>query len=185
MDPLAAALDRLVPQSDVEAADLERTRTLLQAGSPFDRSSLLHVTASALVVDSTTRQVLLRWHARQQAWLQVGGHGDPGERDPWAVALREAEEETGLQDLVALTPALEAVPLQLVIVAVPARGDEPAHHHADLRYALSTTLPDAARAENESAPVVWLDPDDAAQRTEDNVRVLIDRLRPYLETDTT
>ena len=43
--------------------------------------------------------VLLRWHERQQAWLQVGGHGDPGEVDPFAIALREAEEETGLADL--------------------------------------------------------------------------------------
>ena len=33
-------------------------------------------------------------------WLQVGGHGDPGETDPLAIALREAREETGLTDLV-------------------------------------------------------------------------------------
>jgi 8-oxo-dGTP pyrophosphatase MutT (NUDIX family) len=182
MDPLTQALDRLVPQSDAEAADLKETRALVAHGSAFDRSTSLHVTASALVVHPATRRVLLRWHSRQEAWLQVGGHGDPGERDPWSVALREAEEETGLTDLLALTPALDAVPLQLVIVAVPARADEPAHHHADLRYVLSTTDPDAARAESATAPVVWLDIDDAAGRTEDNVRVLIDRLRPYLDS---
>jgi 8-oxo-dGTP pyrophosphatase MutT (NUDIX family) len=38
--------------------------------------------------------------AQPGGWLQVGGHGDPGEGDPLAIALREAAEETGLSDLV-------------------------------------------------------------------------------------
>ena len=75
-------------------------RSLL-GGSPWDRSTPLHVTGSALIVHPASGRVLLRWHARQHVWLQVGGHGDPGEDDPFAVALREAGEETGLSDLVA------------------------------------------------------------------------------------
>jgi 8-oxo-dGTP pyrophosphatase MutT (NUDIX family) len=51
---------------------------------------------SALVVNPSSRHVLLRWHERIGRWMQVGGHGDPGEHDPWQVALREAREETGL-----------------------------------------------------------------------------------------
>ncbi|MFF7649002.1 NUDIX domain-containing protein [Streptomyces sp. NPDC007983] len=61
--------------------------------------SSLHVTASALVVHPDSGRVLLRWHQRQQSWLLVGGHADPGERDPLVIAVREGQVETRLPDL--------------------------------------------------------------------------------------
>jgi hypothetical protein len=81
---------------ETETADLERM-TLLAAttADPWSRSLPLHFTASALVVHPETRRVLLRWHNKHDLWLQVGGHGDPGESDPLRIALREAAEETG------------------------------------------------------------------------------------------
>jgi NUDIX domain len=36
---------------------------------------------------------------RMKSWLHVGGHAVVGEADPLAIALREAREETGPQDL--------------------------------------------------------------------------------------
>src|ERR1700753_3809 len=94
---LASLLTAYQPASTVEKSDLQRAKTL---SDPWPRSTPLHVTASALVVHPPTRRVLLRWHARQQAWLQVGGHAAPGETRPLDIALREGLEETGLTDLV-------------------------------------------------------------------------------------
>jgi len=97
---LVTLLDRYRPRDDTETADIQRVRALTQtAADPYRRDLPLHVTASALIVHPPTARVLLRWHQRQQAWLQVGGHGDPGETDPLTVVRREAEEETGLPDL--------------------------------------------------------------------------------------
>ena len=142
------------PEGEPETADLRRVRALAEAaGDPFQRKLPLHVTASALIVHLPTGRVLLRWHQRQQAWLQVGGHGDPGEIDPVVIARREAAEETGLADLV-LWP--DAQLRHLVIVDVPAGKGEPAHEHADLRYFMATQNQQAARAENEDAPLRWL-----------------------------
>ena len=88
------------PESETETTDVARVRALAErTQDPYPRSLPLHVTGSALIVHPDSGRVLLRWHQRQQAWLQVGGHGDPGESDPLAVALREAREETGLTDL--------------------------------------------------------------------------------------
>ncbi|MGH9292955.1 MAG: NUDIX domain-containing protein, partial [Acidimicrobiales bacterium] len=96
---------------------------------PWSRALPLHLTASALVVDPVGRRYLLRWHARQQAWLHVGGHGDPGEDEPGRIASREAREETGLSELEMLGGLM-----QVAVVPVAASATEPAHEHGDLRY---------------------------------------------------
>jgi 8-oxo-dGTP pyrophosphatase MutT (NUDIX family) len=147
------------PADDEEAADLARLlRVLAGAPDPWSRAIPLHVTGSALVLHPPSRRVLLRWHAKQERWLQVGGHGDPGEDDPFAVALREAEEETALTDL---RPWPECRLLQVAIVPVTAAGGEPAHEHADLRYLLATDRPDDVPPEVEGVPLRWCAVDEA------------------------
>jgi 8-oxo-dGTP pyrophosphatase MutT (NUDIX family) len=178
-DPLLDLLGPYRPQGDAETADTERVRALAAtAGDPWLRSTPLHVTGSAVIVHPATRRVLLRWHKRQQAWLQVGGHGDPGESDPLEVALREAAEETGLADL---QPWPDAQLRHLAVVNVPASATEPAHQHADLRFVLATEDPDAARPENPDAPLRWLSPDEAYQATsEPNFRETLSRVERLL-----
>ena len=179
-DALLSLLGQYRPQGEAEAADVEQVRALAEtADDPFLRSMPLHVTGSALIVHPPTARVLLRWHRRQQAWLQVGGHGDPGEGDPLAVALREAAEETGLADL---EPWPDAQLRHVVIVPVPASSAEPAHHHADLRFVLATHDPEAARPENPDAPLRWLTPDEAdAATSQDNLRETLSRARRLLD----
>jgi len=176
---LAVLLDRYQPEGEAETADLRRVQDLAEgADDPWRRDLPLHVTASTLVVHPPTGRVLLRWHQRQQAWLQVGGHGDPGESDPLAIARREAEEETGLADLV---PWPDERLRHLVIVGVPAGKGEPAHEHADLRYFMATHAPDAVRAENENAPVRWLPVIEAGRATsEANLKQTLARLERLL-----
>ena len=182
MDPLRAALTAFEPDGADEARDVDRLRALVDVGDAWSRDLPLHATASALIVHPPTRRVLLRHHARMGGWFQVGGHGDPGEADPWAIALREAAEETGLADLHAATPALERRPVQVVVVSVPAAKGEPDHEHADLRYVLATDTPDAVRAEAPDAPVRWFTFAEArAVVDEDNLRTFLDRAEAVLD----
>ena len=158
-----ALVGRYRPQGEAEIRDTERVRALVRAAAdPWLRSLPLHLTASALVVHPDSCRVLLRWHQRQQAWLQVGGHADPGESDPLAIALREAGEESGLADL---TPWPGPQIRHVVIVPVPAGNGEPAHEHADVRFVLATRTPAAARPENTDAPLRWLSPAEATEAT--------------------
>jgi 8-oxo-dGTP pyrophosphatase MutT (NUDIX family) len=178
-EPVRSMLRRYRPEGETEAADVKRTRALAQtADDPWLRSTPLHITASALIVHPASGRVLLRWHQRQQAWLQVGGHGDPGESDPLAIALREAAEETGLADLV---PWPDGQLRHVAIVGVPEGNHEPAHEHADLRFVLATQDPDAARPENPGAPLRWLSAEVASQATaEDNLRETLSRAQRLL-----
>jgi len=144
---------------ETEAADVRRmARLAATAPDPWSRALPLHFTASALVVHPQSRRVLLRWHVRHGRWLQVGGHGDPGDSDPLAIALREATEETGLTDLV---PWPDGWLRHAVLCQVPASATEPAHEHADLRYFLATGQPDAIIPENAQSPLRWLSIDEA------------------------
>ncbi|MFJ7999334.1 NUDIX hydrolase [Streptomyces sp. NPDC096310] len=172
-------LDGYRPHDRAEAADVTRVRELAHgAEDPWLRAIPLHVTASALIVHPGSGRVLMRRHPRMGTWLQVGGHGDPGETEPLDVALREAREETGLGDL---TPWRDAALVQVVIVPVPAGGGEPAHEHADLRYVLTTALPDAVRPERPDAPLRWMTPAEASEATsEENVREALRRVGKLL-----
>jgi 8-oxo-dGTP pyrophosphatase MutT (NUDIX family) len=177
--PVLDLLDRFQPRDEGEAADVTRVRALAEApADPWSRASPLHITASALIVHSPTGRVLLRWHQRQQAWLQVGGHGDPGETDPLQIALREAREESALTDLRPWPDGPEAELWQVAVVNVPASSSEPAHQHADLRFLLATDEPDQARAETPGNPLRWLPVAEAIDFTsEANLRALLYRVQ--------
>jgi 8-oxo-dGTP pyrophosphatase MutT (NUDIX family) len=172
-------LDGYRPQGQVETADVERVRALVHtAEDPWLRTIPLHVTASAVIVQPDSGDLLLRWHQRQQAWLQVGGHADPGETSPLAIALREAGEETGLTDLV---PWPDSELRHVAIVSVPEGKGEPAHEHADLRFVLATRRPEAARPESPDAPLRWVTLGEARGATsEPNLRETLDRVRRLL-----
>jgi len=171
-------LARHEPRTAAERADVQRVRALVETGDPWGRSNPLHVTASALIVHPDSGRILLRWHQRHESWLLVGGHADPEEHDPLAIALREGQEETGLPDL---APWPDTEVRHLVIVPVPANSREEAHEHADLRFVLATRTPEAARPENPQAPLRWLSPADAYQViTEENIKDTLSRVEPLL-----
>jgi 8-oxo-dGTP pyrophosphatase MutT (NUDIX family) len=154
-DGVSASLATFSALDPREEEDLEAIREVAANAHPFDRALRFHLTASALVIEPQSARVLLRWHTRHGSWMQVGGHGDPGESAPYAVALREAVEETGLVDLVSFPDVAAPRLIQVAVVPVPANAKEPAHLHGDLRYVMATSSPDAIVAESVDNPLRW------------------------------
>lgn len=107
-----------------------------------------HFTGSVWLVSADGERILLTHHRKLGRWLQLGGHAD-GDGDLAAVALREAEEESGLSGL-----TLEGGIFDLDRHLIPARGDEAAHLHYDVRFVVRASDEDFLVSE-ESHSLAW------------------------------
>jgi 8-oxo-dGTP pyrophosphatase MutT (NUDIX family) len=125
---------------------------LLKQDRCFHRDYLPgHITGSAWIVNKQRTKVLLVHHAKLNRWLQPGGHAD-GEEDVLNVALREAEEETGVKNFNVLSHHI----FDLDIHTIPTRKDFPRHEHYDIRYLIEATDTDPVIVSEESHDVKWI-----------------------------
>ncbi len=133
---------------ETESACFERT---LQTG---------HVTGSAWIVDRDRSRALLTHHFKLERWLQLGGHAD-GDTDILRVALREAREESGVNDI---KPVSEAV-FDVDVHPIPARGTEPRHLHYDVRFLLEADPTTPLVISSESKDLAWVSFEEIANLT--------------------
>lgn len=118
----------------------------------FERTQLSgHITASALIVNKQRTHTLLTHHHKLEKWLQLGGHSD-GDPDPLNVAMREAEEESGLKDVVPVSNAIFDVDVH----TIPARKNEPEHFHYDIRFLFEADDVQTLFISEESKDLAWI-----------------------------
>jgi 8-oxo-dGTP pyrophosphatase MutT (NUDIX family) len=110
-----------------------------------------HLTGSAWLVSADGERILLTHHRKLNRWLQLGGHAD-GDTDLATVALREAEEESGLTDL-----SVEPEIFDLDRHWIPERGHEPGHWHYDMRFVVRANGSEAFAISEESLALAWKD----------------------------
>ena len=165
----AAVIARLrrdvIAKQPVDDRERQSLRAFVEAFDQLDEpfaqeSNSIHVTGSALVVGP--RGVVLLKHKRLGFWLQPGGHIDPGE-SPWAAALREAREETGLEVNFVGPLDDEGVPELLHVDVHPGgRG----HTHLDVRYLFDGGDADPDPPEGESQEIGWYDWEAAVEQAD-------------------
>ena len=115
---LLAQLDEYSARFPNEQACVARFIELIETQSRcFERDCWEpgHITGSAWVVDTQQSRVLLTHHRKLNIWVQLGGHSD-GDTNTPEVALREAQEESGLPVL-----PLNTAIFDLDIHEIPAR----------------------------------------------------------------
>ncbi len=173
--PLIAALERHAPYDAHEASMRARILEFVRGHEDcFERSQKAgHVTGSAWVVDSKRSRALLTHHAKLNKWLQPGGHCD-GDGDVARVALREAQEETGIQELRVWGDAIFDVDAH----EIPARGEEPAHVHYDIRYLIEAPADAPLVLSDESHELKWVALEDVEKlNTDASVLRMVARTR--------
>ncbi len=149
---LVAAIDRYAERWPEESEVVARFRDfVLREPGCFERSTVEgHITGSAWLVDADGEHTLLTHHRKLNKWLQLGGHAD-GCADVVAVALTEAREESGIDDLHVIDREI----FDLDIHPIPARGADPEHLHYDVRYVIRAGHTDHV-VSDESHDLAWV-----------------------------
>lgn len=111
-----------------------------------------HLTGSAWIVDRARKRTLLTHHRKLNKWLQLGGHAD-GDLNLPAVAMREAEEESGLKRLRMVSEAVFDIDRHLI----PARKTEPDHWHYDIRFMIEADPDETLLISDESHDLAWIE----------------------------
>jgi 8-oxo-dGTP pyrophosphatase MutT (NUDIX family) len=163
LDAARKALLDYLPVDPREQEFRARMLRLLEAPASLSRSHFEpgHLTASAFVLSPEADAVLLIFHRKLGIWVQPGGHVEPSDFDLEAAARREVAEEVGLE---LVGPA--AAVFDLDIHDIPARKDEPAHQHFDVRFCLHAPTRVFA-ASDEVADARWVALSEIDQLTSD------------------
>lgn len=147
--------------------------TLLEGDGvdPFTRERLAgHFTGSAWLVSADGQRALLTHHRKLQRWLQLGGHAD-GDHDLAAVALREAEEESGLPGLSLASSAI----FDLDRHWIPERKEVPGHWHYDVRYVVVAGEDEQFVVSEESLELGWRPVAEIASEEDESMRRMASR----------
>jgi 8-oxo-dGTP pyrophosphatase MutT (NUDIX family) len=128
-----------------------------------------HVTASALVLDDCGGQVLLTLHPRLGRWVQLGGHCEDDDGDIVAAALREATEESGVENL-RIEPELVAIHVHPVTcsLGVPTR-------HLDLQFVAHAPAGAQIAVSDESVDLRWWPADGLPRGSDQALAYLVAR----------
>lgn len=113
-----------------------------------------HVTGSAWVVNPDRSRVLMMHHKKLNQWFQPGGHAD-GDADIVRVALKETEEETGIN--AEHIKLVDGSIFDVDIHTIAPYGNDPEHRHIDVRFLLEVDDSLAVPGNDESHDVLWID----------------------------
>ena len=110
-----------------------------------------HFTASAWIVNKKRTHTLLTLHRKLGRWLQLGGHAD-GNENLIEVALKEAEEESGLTSL----KLVDSTIFDLDKHIIPERPHVKEHFHYDVRYIFEADINEKLIMSDESISLAWI-----------------------------
>ncbi len=136
-----------------------------------------HFTASAFLLNKELTHVLLMHHTKLDKWMQLGGHCD-GDADILNVAIKEAREESGINEIKPLSPEIFDIDMHFI----PPNKHEEAHYHFDVRFLLHAYNDDKEHKNHESKELRWIKKDAAnIPSNSDSVTRMFEKIRNSAE----
>jgi 8-oxo-dGTP pyrophosphatase MutT (NUDIX family) len=119
-------------------------------------NKVAHVSSSGFILNKRMDKALMVYHKIYRSWSWTGGHAD-GESDLLKVALEEAREETGIENVKPLTEKI----VTLDVLPVPSHFKHgkfvSAHLHLSIAYVLIADDTDRLVVkEDENSGVKWM-----------------------------
>lgn len=147
------------PQNEQEEAE---RRVILDYIERFPDNILLrenefaHMTSSGFIMNETLDKVLMVHHNIYNTWAWTGGHAD-GDEDLLYVAIKEAKEETGIQEVSPLMPEIASIDILPVWGHIKKGKYVATHMHLSVAYILIANEQQAlAINEDENSGVKWI-----------------------------
>ena len=160
---LIEEIEKYEPFNEMEERDKELIlRALRREENVFSReNSLCHMTASAWISSPDRTKVLMAYHNIYDSWSWLGGHAD-GDTDLLRVALKEAEEESGLSKVKPLMQDIFSLEVLTVDGHMKKGKYVSSHLHLNVTYLLEADDRETVHAkEDENTGVRWFSPEDA------------------------
>lgn len=164
MELLKQQLIQFKPFNEQEKRDKKVLIQALALENIFLRDNLIcHFTASAWVVNTNQTKVLMAYHRLYDSWAWLGGHAD-GEEDLLKVAIKEVQEESGLQEVKPVTEDIFSVEVLTVDGHTKNNKYVPSHLHLNVTYLLEASEKDFIRIkEDENSDIAWFSLDKAVE----------------------
>ncbi len=152
--PLLELLKNYSSQDEQQIADRDSIIEFVKKNEDcFERSlSFGHITGSCWLISKDGSKALLTHHKKFNEWLQLGGHCD-GDCDVFAVALKEAREESGIMNIKPISEEIFDVGVHLI----PKNSKNEEHYHYDVRFLLQVTSDESEIVSDESHALMWID----------------------------
>lgn len=162
---LIRQIQEYVPFNDQEKADQQVILDYLAKERDvfLRKNKVAHMTASAWVVNPSWSKVLMAYHNIYDSWAWMGGHAD-GEKDLRQVALREVQEESGLQDIQCVTDDLFSLEVLTVDGHLKYGEYVSSHLHLNLTYLVQANEDAELHIKpDENSGIAWFSLEDAVK----------------------
>lgn len=169
-------IETYIPNNEQEQEDLITIKDFVstyKGGSLFRTNKIAHFSASAWVVNQSKTRVLMCFHNIYKNWGWLGGHAD-GDEDLLAVAVKEAKEESGLENIIPLNE--KAISVEILPVPYHIKNGKfiGSHLHLNFTYLLQAHEEDELKIKaDENSALSWVDLDEAPKRTNEKCMVPI------------
>ena len=128
-------------------------------------NKICHFTASNWIINKERTKVLMIYHNIYKSWAWTGGHAD-GDSNLLHVALKEAEEETGLKNLKLLSDGIFGIQILTVDSHIKREKFISSHLHLDCCFLLESNENEILKIkEDENSGVKWIDIEKAVEIT--------------------
>jgi len=165
MKALIQAIENYKPYNQQEVSDKAIILKALRDSSHITtrENKDHHLTASAWLINPERTKVLMVYHNIYDSWSWMGGHAD-GNPDLLQVAIKEVQEESGLQEVQVVSDQIFSLEI-LTVDGHVRRGDYVSSHlHLNLTYLLQASEQEALAIQpDENSDVAWFDLDQAVE----------------------
>lgn len=181
---LKKEIESYVPYNEQERCDKE---LMIEYINTFRdvltrENKMCHFTASNWIVNKEKTKILMVYHNIYKSWAWTGGHAD-GESNLLNVAIKEAEEETGLKNLKVISDGIFSLQILTVDSHIKRGKFISSHLHLDCCFLLEADENEMLKIkEDENSGVKWIDIDKAVEMSnEENMKPIYKKLNEKLK----